>query len=148
MGRQRFSRNSNPHLYVATPRETAEGLVEVWLTPLVGWLVSGEESPNFDSFHLVAVSSTRFPAEQPYAIYDDKRDSWQDLDTSGHGLDSLLQHLTSEAVRWQRFEAECRAGLKRERSALATEGNGYEGRSDSHVPVIPKRPWLNRIESR
>ena len=54
MGRQHFSRNSNPHLYVATAHETAEGLFEVLLAPLVGWLVSGEESPNFERFHLVA----------------------------------------------------------------------------------------------
>ncbi len=49
MDRQHFSHNSTPHLYVATLKETAEGLFEVWLTPLIGWLVSGEASPNFDS---------------------------------------------------------------------------------------------------
>ena len=148
MDRQHFSRNSNPYLYVATPKETTAGLFEVELTPLIGWLVSGEESPNFDSFHLVAVSSARLPTERPYAIYDDKRDSWQDLDTSGHGLDSLLQHLTSEAARWQRFEAECRAGLKRERSALATEGNGPEKSFDSDWLVIHRSLLANPIKTR
>ncbi len=113
------------------------------LTPLIGWLVSGEESPNFEDFHLVAVSTARFPIERPYAIYDKEMDSWQDIDASGQGFDSLLKHLTSEAEQWQRFEAECRAGLKRERGALATESNGYEGSSDSHVPVIPKRVLLH-----
>ena len=137
MGRQRFSPNSNPHLYVATPKETAEGLVEVWLAPLIGWLVSGEESPNFEGFHLVAVSTARFPMERPYAIYDAKMDSWQDVDASGHGLDSLLRHLTSEAEQWQRFEAEYRTDLKHRYDALAAEGRGHKDLSDSHVPVIP-----------
>jgi hypothetical protein len=40
-------------------------------------------------------------------------DRWQDLDTSGHGLDSLRKHLKTEAEQWQRFEAKCRITRKR-----------------------------------
>jgi hypothetical protein len=116
MSRQYFSRNSNPHLYVATPNETAEGLFEVELAPLIGWLVSGEASPNFEEFHLVAVSTARLPVERPYAIYDNARDRWQDLEASGQGLDSLQKYLKTEAEQWQRFEAECRITRKRSTS--------------------------------